>query len=156
MSLSKEQTQTNNEVINAILAYTNKQREEATAHVEEQKMVMDAEAFFGENGGIMERGEFLNYLTSLGESEVLGFQQFLADISNSRKLTIPFFTRTGKSGSRYYWISQNTKTISRGYKVVWCEGIDKLIEAFQFGIYKFDLSLKALFTEATKQSEEAA
>lgn len=144
------------EVINAILAYSNKQKEELKAHVEDQKMVMAADAFFDETDGVMSKEEFVEFIKPLTEPELRGLEQFLNDIRDSRKLTIPFFTKTDKAGKRYYWVTQNSSTTTRGYKLVWSEKIDRLITAYQFQMYRFELSLGELFAQATNKEEQAA
>lgn len=143
-----------NGVIEAILHYQHKQKEETQTHVEETKMLLDAAAFFDETDGLMNKEAFVNYVTGQTKSELTGLNQFLVDVSTSTKLNIPFLTRTDKSGKRYYWITQSSKTISRGYKLVWTAEIEKLISAYQFQLYRFDLTLDALFQVAIEQVTE--
>lgn len=142
-------------IISAILEYQQKQRLEAEAHVQEQKLVMDADTFLNEEHGIMNVNEFMDYVMSQTESELLGFKQFLTDISHNHKLTIPFLPKTDKAGKKYLWITVNTKTANRGYKLIWTDEIDKLVSAFQYEVFNFELDLDTLFEKAVKVQKAA-
>lgn len=151
-AISEQSTRKEYGIIDAILEYGEQQKSEIRKHVEEQKMLLNAENFFTDTdpNGITSKGVLLNYAISVGKRGLLAFQQFLSDIGQKMKLEIPMFTATDKNGSQYYWISQRGKTTTRGYKLMYFDGIDRLIAAYQFDMYRFELTLEELFEEAKK------
>jgi len=151
-TLSEQSTRKEYGIIDAILEYGEQQKSEIRQHVEEQKILLNAENFFTDTdpNGITSKGVFLNYAISVGKRGLLAFQQFLSDIGQKVKLEIPMFTTTDKDGNQYYWITQRGKTTTRGYKLMHFDGLDRLIAAYQFDMYRFELTLEELFEEAKK------
>ena len=99
--------------------------------------------------GILEKVKFKVVFTK-DKLDLLPIKQFFEDLSGQQKLNTTPFAQTNKKGEQYYWIKKFGKFGVIEYKLPYFEGLDELMAAYLFGVYRFKIDFKALYEEAMK------
>lgn len=143
-------------LIDFILEEKAKQKESERKAKEEAIPLMNEDNFFitveNENGFITVE-DFKKHLIAIDDVDLPSIEQFFKDIKDKKKLIIPAFPVTDKKGVKYYWISTDTRTVSKGYKLKFFAGLDAIITAYEFNMYRFDLSIDKLYHKFVKDTD---
>lgn len=125
------------------------------AQIEVQKIesipVLDELTVFKDNNpkGLLEKEKFKVVFTT-NKLSLIPIKQFFDAISDQQKFTTTPFAQTNKKGEKYYWIKQYGKFGMTEYKLPYFEGLDELMAAYLFGLFRFKIDFKALYEEAIK------
>ena len=131
-----------------------KQKAQA-AEIEVQKIesipLLDELTIFKDNNpkGLLEKERF-KVIFSTNKLNLMPIKQFFDGISEQQKFNTTPFAQTNKKGEQYYWIKQHGKFGMTEYKLPYFDGVDELMTAYLFGMYRFKIDFKALYEEAIK------
>lgn len=140
--------------MNIIDFIVSEQRAKA-AEIEVQKIEtipsLDELTIFKDNNpnGLLEKSKF-KIVFNLDGVKLIPVKQFFDAISNQEKFNTTPFAQTSKKGDKYYWIKQYGKFGMTEFKLPYFEGLDEIMAAYLFGLFRFKIDFKALYEEAIK------
>jgi len=138
-----------------ILDFIVSEHKAKAAEIEVQKIesipVLDELTIFKDNNpkGLLEKEKFKVVFTT-GKLNLIPIKQFFDGISEQQNFNTTPFAQTNKKGEQYYWIKQYGKFGMTEYKLPYFDGVDELMTAYLFGMYRFKIDFKALYEEAIK------
>ncbi|HWK57202.1 MAG TPA: hypothetical protein VNQ80_07690 [Parapedobacter sp.] len=112
------------------------------------KPIIGSKEFFIENDptkGIASKHNFGEYVEALNEEELAELDKFFKYLTEKKRLDFGRGIRFDQQGRPYYWVSVQTGRITRGFKLLDFDGLDRLIEVN--GQYEFDLALEHIFDQ---------
>jgi hypothetical protein len=131
------------------------EQKKVAAEIEQQKVenvpVQDEKSVFKDNSpeGLLEKQK-LRAILQFSKLDLIPINQFFDAISTLQKFNTTPFAQTNRKGDKYYWIKQYGKFGMTEYKLPYFEGLDELMTAYLFGVYRFKIDFKALLEEAVK------
>lgn len=140
----------NNDIINVILASQKKAKEEIQIQNDSTKTVINNETFFTDNlpEGIMSKEDFLKMTSTASEAQLKAISSLSKAMTENKKINTTDFAYTDKQGKEYYFIKLYGRNGGTEFKILSFPGLDKLMQGYLFNIYKVNVSLEELYTEA--------
>jgi hypothetical protein len=112
---------------------------------------LDEVTIFKDNNpnGLLEKAN-TRLIFKKGMADLMPIKQFFDAISAHQKFNTTPFAQTNKKGEKYYWIKQFGKFGMTEYKLPYFEGLDELMTAYLWGMYRFKIDFKGFYEEAVK------
>ena len=112
---------------------------------------LDEQSIFKDNNqkGLLNKNKFKEVFTK-SHLDLVPIKDFFDRISEQQKIATTPFPQTSRKGDKYYWIKQNGKFGGTEYKLPHFDGLDEIMSAYIFGIYRFKIDFKTLYEEAIR------
>lgn len=140
------------DIIDFIVSEERKKAEAFQAQNNENIHLLDAVNIFKENdpvNGIWNR-DHLKVIFKQPAQIMQAYQVFFEMLNKKQKFNTSSFPLVDAKGDKYYYINDIRKNGSTGFKLVWFNGLEELMQSYLFGIYAFNISFEELYHEVNK------
>lgn len=141
------------DLIDFIVSERKKQGVEMETQNKENKQVLNAENVFISSAnpkGLFAKEIYKSVFQTFSADSLKALKALYNAMANKEKISTTPFPRVDKKGVPYYWISLLGKNGKQEFKLPIFEGLDRLISAYLFDMFIFELDFDSMYHESVK------
>lgn len=140
------------DIIDFIVSEERKKADAFQAQNNENLTLLNEVNIFKENDPItgIWKKENLKPIFKASHPILMGYKTFFEMLTSKQKFNTSSFPLIDSNGEKYYFINDNRKNGSTGFKLVWFLGLDEIINAYMWNMFAFKIDFEKLYHEVNK------